>query len=444
MRLRFDLAVFATTAIVLSGPLIAFDPELPPELVLLAKIKRKASQDLSHVPSFTCLATFDRAERRDDAKPFMHVDTVRAEIAYVNGQELYAWPGSKSFDGGTFAQIVGAGLVGSGEFLSHARTVFVSDAGSIVYGGAEEYAGRPAVRYDFSISPLFSGYHITVPEGSATIGMKGSFWADRNSLDLLALIVRGTEIPARLGVRSIETQIDYQRVHVGRSSTILLPLSAVTTLAHDSGKTNRNQIEYTHCREYLAVSAVSFDRAGDDLKPENQRPAADAEIILPALLVVNTRLRTPIDSATAVVGDAISAVVESDVRQKGKLVIPAGAILTGRVRVLQKDGPDRFIIGLEFTDLTFEDKHGRFIAELQHLDPTGGVQMLESNKLATNERTILSPDTPHGSIEIERRETHIPPQLPGVATFFVLKTKRFELAAGLRMEWRTGPLRKGR
>src|SRR5258708_2769544 len=146
--LRSLPALLPAIALAFSGSLTALDPDLSPELVLLAKIKRKAAQDLSQVPSFTCLATFDRAERNDPTKPFAHVDTVRAEIAYAGGQELFAWPGSAKFEAGTLAQIVGAGLAGSGEFLSHARTVFVSDAGSIRYGGAEEYAGRPAVRYD--------------------------------------------------------------------------------------------------------------------------------------------------------------------------------------------------------------------------------------------------------------------------------------------------------
>ncbi len=96
MRLRLPLLAPVAAAIVLSGSLIAFDPELSPELVLLAKIKRKAAQDLSHVPSFTCLATFDRAQRGDDTKPFTHVDTVRAEIAYVNGQGRRALTAARS------------------------------------------------------------------------------------------------------------------------------------------------------------------------------------------------------------------------------------------------------------------------------------------------------------------------------------------------------------
>src|SRR5258707_14582324 len=102
----------------LSGSLTALDPDLSPELVLLAKIKRKAAQDLSQVPSFTCLATIDRALRGDPAKPFVHVDAVRAEIAYAGGQESFAWPGSAKFEAGTLAQIVGAGMAARGEFFS--------------------------------------------------------------------------------------------------------------------------------------------------------------------------------------------------------------------------------------------------------------------------------------------------------------------------------------
>src|SRR5207302_7464904 len=131
-------------------------------------------------------------------KPLVRVDQVRAEIAYIEGQEQFAWPGSPNFESANLSRIVGNGLASSGEFISHARTVFVADTGTSQYGAEEEYAGRPAVRYDYQVSSLFSGFNISVPEGHAVIGIKGSFWADRESLDLLRLTVTGDDIPAHL------------------------------------------------------------------------------------------------------------------------------------------------------------------------------------------------------------------------------------------------------
>lgn len=125
-------------------------------------------------------------------------------------------------------------------------------------------------------------------------------------------------------------------------------------------------------------------------------------------------------------------------------MIPSGSVLTGRVRILQKDGPDRYLVGLEFTDITFSGKHARFVADIERIDPAGGVLMLESNKMATSPHVKESPGGYTGTVEIARRETILPPQLPGVATFFVLKKDHFELATGLRMEWWITSLRSSR
>src|SRR5260370_36489255 len=185
---------------------VAFQANLAPEVLLLSRVKQQAARDLSRLPSFTCLATFDRSQRTALEKKFVHLDAVRAEIAYVGGRELFAWPGSNKFEGSTtLAQIVRNGFIGDAEFVSHARTVLLLGTGTIQYGAEEEYAGRPAVRYAFHVSPLYSGFRIDVSDGSATIGIKGSFRVDRDSLELLRLTVVGDEIPAHLGIRSLET-----------------------------------------------------------------------------------------------------------------------------------------------------------------------------------------------------------------------------------------------
>ncbi len=415
--------------------------DLSNDIVLLAKIKRKTVEDLSRVASFTCLATYTRAERSNENRAFVRVDQVRAEIAYVNGQELFALPGSPHFDSESLAQIVGTGLVGSGEFIAHARSVFISDAGAIRFGAMEEYLSRPAVRYDFQISPSFSGYRLTVPEGTAILGLKGSFWADRRSNDLLALSISGDEIPPRLGVRSIQTEIEYRRTRISAASPILIPQSAATTLVYTSAQEKRYDVQYTHCREYAANSTISFDPPQQGRAPAAPRPPA--EFSIPALLVCRTRLVTPIDSDKTSVGDSISANIAYDVRRKGEIVLPAGALLTGRIRVLQKDAANRFLVGLEFTDVTFDGKHARFFADLQGIDQTGGVRMLlQSAKTNTNEHVVRAPGQVYGTVELETRENTLPPQLPGVATFFVLKTQRFELPSGFEMEWRTIPLKR--
>src|SRR5204863_6193304 len=91
-----------------------------------------------------------------------------------------------------------------------------------------------------------------------------------------------------------------------------------------SGQQRRNVIEFSHCREFTARTTLSFDA------PANitGNPAAPIEVLsLPAGLRLPVRLAHAVDSETAAVGDPISASVESDVKQKGKVLVPRGAIL---------------------------------------------------------------------------------------------------------------------
>jgi hypothetical protein len=439
MRAGHSILPLAAAMLLGLCPILVAD-DLAPEILLLSKIKRKAREDFNRLSAFTCLATFDRSQRADQRKPYEHTDQVRAEVAYIDQKELFAWPGSAQFQSGTLADLIGSGLAGNGEFIAIARNIFIGDVATIKYRGAEDYRGHSAARYDFTISPFLSGYLVSSPDGSGTVGIKGSFWADRASFDLLALLALGDEIPAAIGIQSVATRIEYARTRIGAAPALLLPQTAVTAMTNESGRESRYQVEYTHCRQYKATSTISFDSDHPAVQPGAHDSSTLEEIPIPPLLVFTTRLTSPIDSRTASVGDPISATLVHDVRHKGKIILPAGAVLTGRIRLLQKDGADGFLVGLEFTDLTFAGKHARFIADLQHIDPAAGVPLLRIDKLATTEHIILRPGEVEATIERGKRETVIPPNLPGVATFLVTQKDHFQLAPGIEMEWRSSAL----
>src|SRR5947209_13623252 len=67
--------------------------DLSPELLLLARIKVKMAENLDHLPNYTCEQTIERSRRRAPSRKFELLDTVRLEVALVEGKELYGWPG---------------------------------------------------------------------------------------------------------------------------------------------------------------------------------------------------------------------------------------------------------------------------------------------------------------------------------------------------------------
>ena len=67
--------------------------ELSPEVLLLARIKVKMAENLKGLPNYTCLQTIERSTRDAGNRRYRPLDTVRVEVALVDGKELFAWPG---------------------------------------------------------------------------------------------------------------------------------------------------------------------------------------------------------------------------------------------------------------------------------------------------------------------------------------------------------------
>jgi len=179
---------------------------------------------------------------------------------------------------------------------------------------------------------MLSGYQIRVGEKKAIVGFHGSFWSDPVSFDLQRLEVIADDIPPELGLASATDRVDYRafpsREHVSIASGSELRMVDL------GGSENRNQIRFTACRQYSGESVISFA----DPTPEttaSAEPRATKELELP--------------------GDWIHAVADRSARVKeqrrgrsgcsapserreaqGHVMIPKGAVVSGRVTTLQK------------------------------------------------------------------------------------------------------------
>lgn len=386
--------------------------DLAPEVLLLARIRHHAASDLSHLPNFTCLETIERSTRHSEAKPFSVRDVVEVEVAHVGGRELFAWPGESKFQNRALGDMIGNGMTSMGDYSSHANSVFLGTA-VIHYVGADELGGHRAARYDYEISPAFSGYTVSIGGSQGMLGSRGSFWADTTSFDLLRLTVEGTEIPEKLGIRAIHTEIDYGRLHVG-SGNFLLPQSSVVEMDLASGTENRNRIEFTQCRQYTTESVLSFDESSAAAPPPAALTRQVSEFVLPPGATLSLRLSNSMHIVNAKVGDLVSAALASDLKQSGRVVAPAGAVVSGRLRVLQKQPGGEHLVGIEFTSLAFEGKHAPFLARLLAVD-------------ARFPRSLA--------------HMELPPDLPGVGIFF-LPAGVTEIPKGMPMDWKVISLGK--
>jgi hypothetical protein len=387
--------------------------ETPRELILLANIKQKMKQNLQKVPNYTCLETVERSRRMPRSQviskdggpgPFQPLDIVRLEVAEVEGKEFFSRPGARNFEETRLSAFVNGGMIGNGMFALFTRAIFASDIATYTFAGKQNVEGQDLLRYDYQVSYLNSGYTIMTNLGKAKVAHFGSFWADPKTWQAVRLDVHADDIPPRLGVADATTRIDYARVRIG-TSDVLLPQSAEMTLHQLSDYESRNRIEFTHCNQYGAESVISFDG-----ETSGSRSRVD-RVELPAGLTITVGLETALDLETSRVGDVISGRVQADVKHKGGVIVPKGALVTGRLRRLEKytDESTYFVVGLELTEIDFPGNRARFFAELQQTTAPSGLER------------IAKMPTPH---------------LPGVGTVSV-RGGGLRLAAGLRMVWKT-------
>jgi hypothetical protein len=341
--------------------------DLPPDVLLLARIKVHMEQNLSSLPNYTCLETIERSRRRAPSRRFELVDVLRLEVALVNRKELFSWPGAGKFEESEIFEFVQGGSIGNGSFGLHANSVFLSHAPTFTYAGERiREGGRKAVRYDYRVPQLNSGYSIRVPPNKATVGYHGSFWADAETLDLIRLEVYADDIPPILEVSEAVNTMEYARTRIG-DSEFLLPKESELLMTDLGGNESRNRTQFSNCRQFAGESYLSFGEApGAEAAPVPKPPEP---VRLPGGLLLELELDSDINSEKSFVGDPITAKVARTVRKGQNLIVPKGAAATGRIVRMERSvgSPRTVTLGLQFSTLEFDKKKAPFEAQLEYV-----------------------------------------------------------------------------
>jgi hypothetical protein len=410
--------------------------DLAPEVLLLAHIRSHMRGELSRVTNYTCLETTARFRSEPGSRPkalskMQPLDTVRLEVAYTNHREWYGSPGDRTFSEDHPVAFIGSGMIGNGFFAITLNNIFVSDLATFTYRGEETLGGRTASRYDFHLPRMLGGFKVSLAEGAGEVGEEGSFWADPQSLDLIRLESQADEIPPYLPLTAMTLNVNYARTRIGESG-VLLAQAADLHMLKTAGEENYNHLEYTHCRAFSAQSDIRFDSSSQDAAqplpsdgPKTISEAGAGEAV-PPFLPITLQLTAPITDRDTV-GTLIAARVSGDVARKGKIVVPDGSLVRGRIRRLEryKTGTE-FIVGLEFTEVEVNGRPLRFYADLIRMDRSPGIRPTLYEPVVV--RSAGGFQTASQTITLH--------ELPGVASFFV-SGKTFTVPSGFRMVWRT-------
>ena len=151
------------------APFAGTSQDLPPGVMLLARIKSHMAEKFERLPDYTCLETVQRFHRNPGPnRALKALDTLRLEILYSKHQDLYASPGDRQFRTADASSFIGSGMIGSG-FATQQLSNVLQGAANLTYEGEEDRDGRKTVRYDFHMSHNSSGYTIDVTGGPSPL-----------------------------------------------------------------------------------------------------------------------------------------------------------------------------------------------------------------------------------------------------------------------------------
>jgi len=441
-------------------------PYLEEEVRHLIGIQNRMRVSLEQLPNYTCRMEIRRAHlgvkaRQKIAKqiekqegrilrapedaqfelanvdiPLDAADTVALEAAIIARKELYAFPDSARFEERPLASMIGHGTVATGSFAGHARNIFVNNVARTKYVGEELIDGQRVLRYDYEVDLFRSGYAVTNQSQTATVPYHGSFWAAADTDELRRLTVRAEDIPLYIGIDEFSTQVDYQTLKLD-DQPFIVPRRSRLSMMLSTGVESISETEYADCRSFVGSSTLSFDASA----PETfyvERVEQVQQLYLRAGLRLPVRLTTTVDSETARVGTLVEAELTRDVRFDADLVIPQGAMLSGRLRQFEfYQGDDaHYVLGIEFHELTFDSgkKRADVSLALVQIANRMGVQQDAPSSITRTQVARGIGNLP--TVTRTTVETYQSRELPGVGIFYVLGQK-FELKPGLQMTWRT-------
>ncbi|MGH9672127.1 MAG: hypothetical protein ACRD44_03020 [Bryobacteraceae bacterium] len=347
---------------------LAQAPEPPPGL--LAAIKTRMDDNLRRLPNYTCAQEVQRSYRDGPAVAYRPMDTLRLEVGLIDGQERFSWLDSKQFEEKSLADLIGTGATGTGSFALHAGSVFRPRVADFIYQGIDKLNDRESHKYDYEVPAERSRYRLRVGKKEAVVGFRGSFWVDKESMELIRLEVHADAIPDEVGLISTSDWIEYGRTRLGESE-FLLPKSSEMIMIDRYGHETRNRTTFSRCRQYMAESRLVTEAEPSVAAPSTQ-PGAPA---LPLKTLLEISLESDFAPEKAAVGDSVRAVLDKPVKEGERIIAGKGAIVLGRVTRVEKDSVPfpHYVVGLQFHALDAAGERLAFTATMEEAGPAAGL-----------------------------------------------------------------------
>ena len=422
MRHAFTLALSLLAAAALAEP-----PEIDPAgaggAELAARARQAVGGMLTRLPDYTCQETLQRTWREAGGKKFGTLDRVRLEVAFVNGTEMYAWPGSTKFGELKLDQVISdRGAFGTGDFGEHLRGAYLAGL-PLRLAGKDALEGRNAWKFTQSVPDGLSHFEVISPRARATVGYSVTAWHDAATLALLRFELRAAGFPRKIPFQSVFTATDYATVKVNDLPVRLPVMTEVSVVARD-GRENRTVSSFSNCREYTGSSKLTFDAPTPEREPRQDEvtPPRGSEASLPAGVQIQVRLDDAVELKKVARGDTAAMTVARDAFRDGRKVLSAGARVIGRWTLVEcQDSPISYCFAiLEPESYRDGAASGPFRAAL--VSPSVERELASGGRGADAVRNITIPNG------ILHAGMYAPVLYTGIIT---------KLSRGYRLTWRT-------
>ncbi|MGD0200817.1 MAG: hypothetical protein ABSD27_08720 [Bryobacteraceae bacterium] len=335
-----------------------------PDSGLAQRLREHLSQYLLKLPNYTCVQTTERWRRGlEDCPQCERMDRVRLEIAVINGREMFGYPGSAGFGQFDPVKLLQGGVAGRGDFANGLVAILRAGPSALSLAGEDSRQNRRLLRYSYHVPATEKPFEFGTLDDKVSLGIHGDLWIDPRTLDLVRMEIVAENVPERFHVSSLTSVIDYRPVQIA-TSEFLLPgetewLVVYSPIAQERRPDDpawgveysrnaqvRNQTSYSQCRAYVAESSLRFDADAEVPTPLAGAAAAPSALsALPTGLSFSAKLQTAVDLRLSAAGDSVVAKVTKPAAQSGRVIVPEGAEILGR------------IVNLEARALT--DQYGR-------------------------------------------------------------------------------------
>jgi hypothetical protein len=323
------------------------DPALVLQRVAIKQRVRAAS-----LPNYTCVETVTRdyyksksvapkrtcadvlEERRhpglEMGQRLVLTDRLRLDVTMIERGEIYSWSGASKFEDSGIDEVVHQGPIGTGSFGAFLAVVLAQDLKTFHYLGDTQVAGRNLMEYLFQVEKESSHYQVKTRDSWVYTGYSGSVQVDPETSEVVGMRVQSAELPEESGSCQTTTAMDFRLTRIG-DGEFPLPIEGRQRFVDLNGFEVENTTTLADCREYRGESTITFFPEPEPAGGKGRKSAPSPPARVPAGLGFTFELTTPISVDTAAGGDAFAGRLVSALRDKGKTIAPAHALVEGRL-----------------------------------------------------------------------------------------------------------------